>query len=70
VSDADAVVNQATPSHCLSVPILSEGSTSLGEGQLSQGGLVVNEFACPCSLTLVIYYVIGGICFKLDIWEV
>jgi len=31
------------------VPILSEGSMSLGEGQLARGGLVVNEFACPCT---------------------
>jgi hypothetical protein len=52
VKDADAVVNQATPSHCLSVPILSEGSTSLGEGQLAWGRLVFKEFACPCSSPL------------------
>jgi hypothetical protein len=44
------MVKQALHNHSFSMPIFNTGSTGITRGWLHQGGLMVNEFACPCSL--------------------
>ena len=46
-------VKQALYNHSFSVPIFNTGSTGITRGWLHQGGLLVNEFACPCKTTFL-----------------